>query len=124
MPKSKCRDIVRNVNIDNMSIQKYLVTEDLSKEEKQLLFSLRSRSFPVKCNSRYLFEDMSCRACKEPQHEESEIHFAQTCVTFESERECEMLNVEDIFGPIQKQITFIRSFKIIARKWKLILEVQ
>ena len=78
-----------------MSIQKYLVTEELYKEEKQLLYNLRSHSFPVKCNSRHLFEDMSCRACMDPQHEESEMHFAQTCVIFESERDFKMLNVED-----------------------------
>ena len=122
--QSKCRDIVKNINIENISIQKYLVTEELYQEEKQLLFNLRSHSFPVKCNSRYLFEDMSCRACMEPQYEESEKHFAQTCVTFQSERNFKMLNVEDIFGTLQKQITFIKSFKIIARKWKLILEVK
>ena len=122
--QSKCHDIVKQIKSDKFVIQKYLVCEDLVKEEQQLLFSLRCHAYPVKTNAKYLYEDLSCRACMDPQYEESVTHFTQTCSTFQEERKFTKLNVEDIYGSLQKQIKFIRTFKVINRKWKLILELK
>ena len=77
----------------------------------------------MKNNARYLYDDMTCRACMDPHAEESVIHFSQTCPTFQEERRNEILQVEDIFGTLHKQIAFIKTFKIINRKWKLILDM-
>ena len=106
-----------------MSIQKYLVCEELYKEEQQLLFSLRTFSFPTKSNKKYMFDDLSCRACLDPQFEESEVHFCNSCVAFDAERGAENLQFEDVFGPLEKQIAFVRRFKFIARKWNWMLEL-
>ena len=50
-------------------------------------------------------------------------YFSTNCEMFKEERDGKQLKIGDIFGPIEKQITFIKSFKLIARKWKLIQEI-
>ena len=106
-----------------MKIQKYLICDELVKEEQILLFSLRSLSFPVKSNFSYMHKnDMSCRACSEPETVESEEHFCTSCVNFQSERNFKTLVFSDIYGTLDLQVQFIKQFKIIARKWKVLLE--
>ena len=123
--QSKCKSIILNLNENNIKIQKYLICDELVKEEQILLFSLRSCSFPVKTNFRHLYpRDVICRACRDPQSEESEMHFCQSCEVFKSERNNECLAFENIFGSLDVQIKFIKTFKIIARKWNLILEME
>ena len=122
--QSKCKHILKNINENDFKIQKYLICDQLVKEDQQLLFSLRSQSFPVKTNLKYLYkDDLSCRACRDPEMTESEIHFCQSCVAFQSERNNEILNIEDIVAPLDLQIKFIKKFKIIARKWKILLDI-
>ena len=69
-------------------------------------------------------DNMICRACVDPQSIESEIHLSQSCVMFQTERNGEILDWEDVFSSIDVQIRFIKKFKLIARKWKLILEME
>ena len=106
-----------------MKIQSYLISDSLVKEEQQLLFSMRTQSFPVKKNFRYKYQnDLECRACNKANRIECETHFCESCITFQDERQGEILNLDDIFGPLEIQIAFVRKFKILARKWKLLLE--
>ena len=121
--QSKCQFMLKTINESNMKIQKYLVCDELTKEEQLLLFSLRSFTFQVKTNYQYLHRDnMICRACSDPQSVESEDHFSRSCHQFANERNGENLNCEDVFSSLDDQISFIKKFKIIARKWNLLLE--
>ena len=123
--QSKCKTILKNINENDFKIQKYLICDRLVKEEQQLLFTLRSSSFQVKINFQHIFkDDLSCRACRDPNMIESEVHFCQTCVAFSNERHDGTLNFEDISGPLDVQIIFIKKFKLIARKWRLLLELE
>ena len=54
---------------------------------------------------------------------ESVKHLCEICEVFLSERKNQVLTFDDVFGPLETQIEFIHKFKIIARKWKLILEL-
>ena len=122
--QSKCQSILKNINENNFQIQKYLVCDSLIREEQLTLFSLRSFTFPVKSNYKYLFKsDMKCRGCKNETTIENESHLINFCSLFNEER-CSIgtLDHEHIFGTLDEQISFIKRFKIIARKWKLILE--
>ena len=122
--QTKCQSILKSIDENNMRIQKYLLSSELVKEEQVLLFTLRSYSFQVKSNYRYLHENnLTCRACKQPDSVENEIHLCQTCEVFSEERGDTFLNFEDVFGPLEEQIRFIKRFKIIARKWKLLLDI-
>ena len=123
--QSKCQSMLKNINKSDMKIQKYLISDMLVKEEQLLLFSLRSYTFQVKSNFSYMQKDnMTCRACADPQSIESEIHLSQSCVIFQKERNGEILNCEDVFASLDVQISFIKKFKLISRKWKLILEME
>ena len=122
--QSKCREILKTIDPEDMKIRSYLISDKLVKEEQLMLFSLRSFSFSVKSNFHYLYEgDMRCRACLLPDSIENEVHICQTCESFKSERNNEALNFHDVFGPLKVQIDFIRKFKTLARKWKLLLEI-
>ena len=122
--QSKCDGILKGLNANKIHIQKYLLSGQLNVEEQQLLYILRSNSFNVKQKFSYLFkDDMKCRACEDNQSEESVMHFVLHCSAFKEERNGHSLHLEDIFGPSEKQISFIKIFKHIARKWKLILEI-
>ena len=50
--KSKCSGIISSIDVENISTQKYLLTQNLFKEEQQLLFLLRCKAFQVKSNFR------------------------------------------------------------------------
>ena len=122
--QSKCSGILNNIDQEKISIQKYLITEHLFKEEQELLFMLRCKAFQVKNNFGYKYEDMTCRACKKADTLEDENHLCTTCSTFEEKRDGLALQIEDIYGGLNVQIQFIKKFKVIARKWKLILELK
>ena len=95
----------------------------LYKEEQQLLFSLRCRSYPVKSNFKTQYEgDMTCRVCLDPSSYEDEIHLT-LCPKLKSETDGHNLDVNDVFGPLSKQIYFIKQFKQISRKRDLLLEM-
>ena len=107
----------------DIRIQKYLIADELVKEEQLLLFSLRTFTFPVKANFQYLHKSMECRACEDPKSIENEIHLIQNCPIFQDEQS-ERINLEHIFGTFEQQVLFIKQFKLISRKWKLILELK
>ena len=53
---------------------------------------------------------------------ENVTHFCRNCVAFEAERDNAVLNFNDVIGPLDVQVKFVKQFKFDARKWKLILE--
>ena len=113
------------MNVNKMSVQKYLLSDKLLVEEQQLLYKLRTKTFNVKLNFSYMFkDDMKCRACEDICYVESVEHFTQNCEAFKEERDGKVLNVEHIYGPLEEQIPFIKTFKHIARKWNLIQELR
>ena len=122
--QSKCQSLLKNISEKNFQIQKYLISDGLTKEEQLLLFSLRSFTFPVKTNFKYLFDNnMKCRGCQDPLSIENVEHISKSCRIFKNERHNDVIDFENVFGPLDDQIRFVKKFKVIARKWKLILEI-
>ena len=82
--KSKAREYLTELQMKHRKSQflyqestmkGYLMTEELTTREKQLLFKLRSRVTPNKTNYRKKYEhDLSCTLCRDPNTEESESH--------------------------------------------------
>ena len=58
------------------SMKEYLTTEQLTTDEKQLLFAMKTKCVDVKTNFKNKFKNsnMFCRLCKNTDEEESEIH--------------------------------------------------
>ena len=66
---------------------------------------------------------MKCRGCKKETTIENESHLINFCSFFDKERSSfGNLDLDHVFGTLDEQISFIKKFKIIARKWKLTLE--
>ena len=117
--QSKCSNIIKNLQIVQgvIKIQKYLISDELDKEEQQLLFIVRTRSFNVKSNRKSQFEaDMKCRGCVSIDSYEDENHIIQSCSLFNEERGDTKIQFEDAFRTIKYQIKFVKVFKVFARK--------
>jgi hypothetical protein len=54
--KQKCEKKLKDLNYTVFNIQPYLISRKVSMEEKQLLYSLRSKCYPAKMNFRKLFK--------------------------------------------------------------------
>ena len=116
-------------NLTSFKLQNYLKTNKLSKKEKKLLFSLRTRSIDVKRNykNKYKF-NMKCRLCDDDQEDESESHYLKCLKILENiDNKDEILNVkyEDIYSQnIEKQISITKIFdKIFKIRTKLVKNV-
>ena len=97
-------------------MQDYLNSDNLSTEEKQLLFKFRTRTYPCKTNYRRLYEpDLSCLICL---REDSPEHLLQ-CTT--QGINLSGLAFDDIFGNIKQQIPIIKALKQITVNRNLLL---
>ena len=97
-------------------MQDYLISDNLSTEEKQLLFKFRTRTYPCKTNFRKLYEpDLSCPICLEEDSPEHLLH----CVSHSTDTGG--LEYKDIFGNIKQQIKIISVLKQITENRNLIL---
>ena len=101
-------------------------TNKLSKKEKQLLFSLRTRSIDVKRNYKNKFKfNMQCRLCDDDKDIESEEHYL-TCIkilqNIDNKNELLGVKYEHIFSEdLEKQISITKIFdKIFKIRTKLL----
>ena len=62
---------LKNLSSD-YQLKEYLQTDSLSTSEKQLLFKLRTRMIPVKCNFPSMQDDLSCNLCNSNTNESQE----------------------------------------------------
>ena len=102
-------------------LKEYLVTDQLSIEQKQLLFNLRTRMVFVKCNYRNKYQgNLQCCLC-DSQPEDSQEHLL-VCPPLLNEVDVDQtVEYMDIFGSIEKQIKAVRYLSKImsVRKLKL-----
>ena len=66
---------------------------------------------------------MEYRACEDTELNENEIYLIQFCPIVQ-DKQSERINPQHIFGTFEQQVLFIKQFKLISRKWKLILELK
>ena len=101
--------------------KEYLTDIRFSKEDIQLLFSLRTKMVDVKSNFGHLYEDdnFNCRICMDVDSFEDENHLLL----------CEKLNDEkydirysDVYSTVDKQLVAVRIFKKILRRRNVYLD--
>ena len=115
---------------ENLFIEKdikpYLRSSKITLDEKKLLFALKTWSVNVKTNFRNGFSNLSCRLCAKPGEDESELHLMQ-CeeILSESDIREQMKNIayKDIFGPLEKQISAIKTWKKVFKVWNIKLDI-
>ena len=98
----------------------YFSDKRFSKEDIQILFSLRTKMTDSKSNFSNLFDnDLTCRMCKEVNSIEDEDHILI----------CKKLNTErydakfaDVYSDIEKQYKVTQVYKKVLRRRKIYLE--
>ena len=89
-------------------MQDYLYTDNLSLEEKQLLFQFRTRTYPCKTNFKNQYgPDLSCHACLK---EDSPDHLLQCNI---HDIDTSDIEYQHIFGNIEQQTRIIKILKKI-----------
>ena len=107
-------------------IKEYLTCQEISTEEKKLLFALKTKTVNVKTNYSSGYKDnMQCRLCGKPGEDESEIHIL-TCQHIVNENglrgQLDNLVYSDIFGSLKKQIEAVKIWKKVLKVWNIKLE--
>ena len=111
-------------NLSSYKLQEYLESENLTYKQKQLLFSLRTRSINVKTNykSKYKHSNLFCTLCDD-RLVESESHLLECKSTLEQLGNIGDARYEDIFSPEisrQEKITKIYE-KVLKLRQNFIL---
>ena len=106
------------------NIKEYLISEELSTNEKKWLFRMRVRMCPNKTNFEGMYKpDLSCSLCQDKTQKETELHLLN-CDYFTQypELSAEMRNIEydDIFKDLARQTravrVWIQIFKIYNKE--------
>ena len=101
------------LDIYSIEISQYLLDNRFSKQERELLFRLRSKTIDVKENFRnaYLNNDMLCQLCKLFRCTQS--HVLQ-CPELKTEilvdSKCQ-LSEHDIYGNVDQQLIYVKIYK-------------
>ena len=96
----------------------YLVNKNTTVEEKQLMFILRSRTYPVKNNFKNKHQDLLCSLCKHGEEIVNHEDLKDSLVKGE-------MSYEDLFGSSVRQTRAIQIWKIVDKIWmKKVKEIE
>ena len=99
--------------------QQYLSDRRFTKEEVQLLFSLRTKTVDCKSNFKNLYgTNLTCRICDDKNSLENEDHIL-TCKLLNEETH--NIQFTDVYGTIEQQYKAVQMFKKILRKRTFLL---
>ena len=107
---SKSQKLVSSIKPNQLETQPYLLTPLLTTSQRQLLFSLMTRSYDVKANYKKKFaHNMTCRYCKSSGSYEDERHLTE-CLMLNNDNSSDV-NIDDIYKNLDEQIKFIKYFE-------------
>jgi hypothetical protein len=111
--KEKCKKKLKSVHYSDFSIQPYLISNKISLQEKQLLWSLRSKCYPAKSNfSKMNRGNLMCYF--QCNSEETQSHIFEHCEPIRARIGYPLnVNLNDIYGPIDDQIRAARVLNTI-----------
>ena len=97
----------------------YLKTNELSTDEKILLFQLRTYTFDCKANFAYKYgENLNCNFCFK---KDEQIHLL-SCAKLTSGINISNIKYENLFGNIKEQIRFAKVMQQIVDNRKTLLQ--
>ena len=101
------------------NIQDYLISSDLTTEEKQFLFHLRTRSYDCKANYKNLYKNqLACTLCGE---EDSQQHLL-LCTIATHGIDLKGVQYNDIFGSLTQQVKVAKVLMKISNKRKTMIQ--
>ena len=105
---------LEDVKYNKFKIQNYLVDKRLNNEERNLLYSLRSRCFPVKLNLKKMHKnDLKCRF--QCNSDEDQKHLVTMCDPVLSQLTTRYVNYDDIFESVTQQKEVVSVFLEITK---------
>ena len=107
------------IEYEHLKLQNCLLPSKMNTEECKLLFSLRARMTPVKCNFRNSYEDLTCPICLDPDKQDSQLHLLHCATLLNGDNIIVKNNVcyEDIFlSDVTKQSTVVNLFRYLLSK--------
>ena len=102
---------------EDYKMQKYLISSELSTEEKQLLFHLRTRTFECRAiYSNQYGEDLACSICGGVDDQQHLLLCSRTTtgVDIGGVQYC------DIFGPLEKQVKVVKILRKVIQNRTII----
>ena len=106
-----------------LKCEDYITDTRFSVSEVQLLFRLRTRTFPVKENLKNKYrDDLSCEFCRigySTQQHQLECPVIKKFVPELAEQQC---NYSDIFGTVEDQLRIVKTYSEISRRREILLE--
>ena len=100
----------------SLKMQPYLVNDQLTTLQKQLLFKLKCNMTPNKLSykSQYI-SDLSCRLCRDPNSEESLEHLLLCSFTNNHPNLTQIpkVKIDDIYGTIKQQVQALKVWEVI-----------
>ena len=101
------------------AINSYLISEELSTKEKQLLFKLRVSMLPLKANFSNAHRNLQCDLCNEYNTTESQVHLLQCRVLVTNPQFLSVITTikyDDIFKDLSTQI---KAVKVWSKIWSV-----
>ena len=99
---------MKDLKYDSLSIQKYLISELFSQEEKKLMALLISMCYPAKLNFQKMHKrNLKCSLqCNEP---ETQMNIFEACPAILSKLDIRHdVKIQDIYGNINEQLNAIK----------------
>ena len=96
---------------ESFKMQQYMVSDELTLDEKRLLFRFRTQTYDCKANYKWNYQDTKCSFCDLEDSQEHLLHCSQF-----SDLKLERIKYEHIFGPIQEQLKIVKVLTHIDQK--------
>ena len=105
--------------LQSYKLQQYLTSDELTTEEKQLLFKLRTRTYNCKANFKNQYgQNISCLICGS----EDTQHHLLICSRTTAGVGINGVTYSDIFGTLRNQVKVTKVLMKVTRNRKIILE--
>ena len=121
---SKSTKILEETNkFKSLKRKDYLKENNLSKQDSQLLFKLRTRMLDVKSNFGEMYDhDLKCRTCTVDSAAENEDHLL-VCDGLKSEvDENEEITFNSVFMDLENQKKAVKAFKAVLSKREVLFK--
>ena len=108
---SKISDKGSDLSYNDLKIQDYFLYKDMNIKQRNLLFSLRARMLPVKCNFRKKYDDLTSPVCLDKNKQDTQSHILECKVLLKGENILVKNNVSynDIFSrKAAKQLAIVK----------------
>ena len=104
-----------------LKLQDYFLPNSMTIKQCNLLFSLRAQMFPVRCNYRHSYTDLSCPICQDQSQPDNQLHTLSCSGLVKNDNivATDQISYDDIFSSnVMKQTEITKCFEYLLKKRK------